>query len=350
MQENFFEALNDLTEKGAQQAQATEAQNIECVNPHKRAIALTIEVESYPRLIDAITSLETGFFRSSIPEGKKKGTIYECSKFIKIKYTLPSLNEAATPAVRKNNAALYRIQMALANMTSPIDDYVHKKLKDPATKIKSNDDLEFAHLMQKLLSDVASNITQAKIKSLHKSIELPGKHIKRLQQRTGAERIVPFVRASRMCMTQHPQRRIPLNTPFKPIIVANFSNTPRKQELSVNSQKFSRRKKTLIVPRSWTRLTGRKWQREQLDRSRVQNQDLQSIIYHTKEDRRLLNSPRLLETQKLCRGEIFQNRIPDINMQNNKDKILHNLSRPRRRHYAHSDTPEAQEIFFLQWN
>ncbi|PVU86863.1 hypothetical protein BB561_006518 [Smittium simulii] len=77
MQEKIFEAINDLTKKGAQQAQDMEAQNIECDDPHEKVRAPMVEVESYPRLIEAIPSLETDFFRSPIPEEERKEIIYE---------------------------------------------------------------------------------------------------------------------------------------------------------------------------------------------------------------------------------------------------------------------------------
>ncbi|PVU95614.1 hypothetical protein BB561_001700 [Smittium simulii] len=153
------QALNDLTKKvkflyiereqqGAQQSQAIKVQNIECDDPRDRIRA---------------------------PVKERKTIIYECPKFLGIKHTPPSLNKSATLAVRKNNAALYGIQMALANLTSIIDDYVQRKLKSPNTKIQGNEDLEFAHTMRELLSNVALSITQNRIDNLHKSMELPGR-------------------------------------------------------------------------------------------------------------------------------------------------------------------------------
>ncbi|PVU92938.1 hypothetical protein BB561_003543 [Smittium simulii] len=134
--------LSQREQQGAQQAQDMEIQNIECDDPHEKVRAPMVEVESYPRLIEAIPSLETDFFRSPIPEEERKEIIYECPKFLGMKYTPPPLNEAATSAVRKNDATFYGIQMALANLTRPIDDYVHRKLKNPSTMIQGNEDLE----------------------------------------------------------------------------------------------------------------------------------------------------------------------------------------------------------------
>ncbi|PVU90899.1 hypothetical protein BB561_004666 [Smittium simulii] len=148
MQEKNFKVLNDLTEKrttGRTASPGYEVQIIECDDSHEKIRASMVEVESYPRLIEAITLLETDFFRRPIPEEEKKKIIYE-----------------STPDVRKNDATLYGIQMALPSMTRPIDDYVHINLKDPATRIRGKKDLEFAQLMRELLSDLRSHQQEAK--------------------------------------------------------------------------------------------------------------------------------------------------------------------------------------------
>ncbi|PVU89791.1 hypothetical protein BB561_005155 [Smittium simulii] len=341
-------------QQSAQQAQAMGAQNIECDNPHKRVRALMVEVESYPRLIETISSLETNFFRSPIPEKKRKEIIYECSKFLRMKYTPHPLNKAATPAVCTNNAALYGIQMALANMTKPIDDYVHKKLKDPAIRIKGNADLEFAHLMRELLFDVTSNITQARIKNFYKLMELLGKHPKRPQQRTVAERGVPFVCASRMCMTQHLQRRILLKTPSKPQPIQQI--TPRR----IRADIFRQRKKTKALSRAtnvfplsrinfYVLSSLYQAHRQQiviqyglplpvplilhshcykLNINRRSSNAItkevaallakraieQSNINHTKKDKRPTSSPGSQKAQQLCRREDLQNIITNSHM------------------------------------
>ncbi|PVU91314.1 hypothetical protein BB561_004460 [Smittium simulii] len=132
-------------------------------------------------------------------------------------------SESATPAVCKNNAALYGIQMALANMIRPLKDYVLKKLKDPAT---------------------------SQIKNLHKLMEFPGRvpqlfeptlkptvknkqldallASKKVSTKNRSRKGVPFVCASRMRMIQYPQRRIPLKTPPKPQSIQQITPRPEK--------------------------------------------------------------------------------------------------------------------------
>ncbi|PVU92345.1 hypothetical protein BB561_003886 [Smittium simulii] len=98
MNEATLQRIEELTEKvnqlllaretvpapitGAQHAQDMKAQNTECKDTHEKA-------------------------RAPMVEEKKKEIIYECSKFLGMKYTPPQLNEAATSAVQKNNVNLY---------------------------------------------------------------------------------------------------------------------------------------------------------------------------------------------------------------------------------------------------
>ncbi|PVU93762.1 hypothetical protein BB561_003060, partial [Smittium simulii] len=63
---------------GAQQAQAMEVQNIECENPHEKLRAPKVEVESYPRLIEAILILsEQKIFNKVFFESNSNGFIVD---------------------------------------------------------------------------------------------------------------------------------------------------------------------------------------------------------------------------------------------------------------------------------
>ncbi|PVU91684.1 hypothetical protein BB561_004261 [Smittium simulii] len=290
MQEKNFEALNYLIEKfqflyikkeqqGAQQAQAIEAQNIECDNPHERFKAPMVDVQSYPRLIEAIPSLETDFFRSPIPRKKK---YYDAN----------------------------RIQMALATMTRKIDDYVHIILRSQPQEFRQ-------------------------LKS-HQQEEEKQK-----------ETLLP---APADCVWHNICNSANLSnvTPNTANNAQNFKGISAKQLIPDNLNIFYEEKRSLILPQKTKTeisyglsltLYPHHYKRK------MNRKDSDAIIR-----RRLLNSPRLLEIQQLCRGDGFQNRILDINMQDNKEKILHDYSISRRHLYAHSDTSEVQENFFFQWN
>ncbi|PVU90191.1 hypothetical protein BB561_004990 [Smittium simulii] len=130
MQEKFFEAISNLTGK-----------------------SVTIYMK------------ESESRWSPIPEKERGEIIYECPEFLGMKYTPPPLNETATPVVRKNDAALCGIQMALTNMTRPIDYYVNRKLKGPTTGIQDSKDLILPQ----------QSITQSRVNNLHRSMRLPGR-------------------------------------------------------------------------------------------------------------------------------------------------------------------------------
>ncbi|PVU89322.1 hypothetical protein BB561_005420 [Smittium simulii] len=235
-----------------------------CDDPHERVRALIIEVKSCLRLIESIPLLETNF---SGAQYLRKKNINECPKFLEIKYTLPPLNEDATSTARKKDVALYRIQMALANTTRPIDDY-------------GNENLEFAHLMREMLSDVASSITQSKINNLHKSIEIPG-------------------RAAQL-----------VGSTVKPLVEKKLLDA-----LLAAKKPPTRSRKTKGDPFACS------------SRLRL----AQYLQWH----KPLRRHPKYCQQRSV---------ILDINMHDNQEKILHDFSRLRRHLYAHSDTPKLQEI------
>ncbi|PVU86103.1 hypothetical protein BB561_006809 [Smittium simulii] len=133
MQEKFFIALKDLTENNKFLYIEREQQ----VAQQAQAITPMVELKGYLRLIEAIPLLETDFFRSPIPEEERKEIIYECPKFLGMKYTPPPLNEAATSSVRKNKAALYGIQMALANLSKQVQEKMYGEYKEIMLQTKS---------------------------------------------------------------------------------------------------------------------------------------------------------------------------------------------------------------------
>ncbi|PVU96696.1 hypothetical protein BB561_001020 [Smittium simulii] len=185
MEEQLIQVIKDLTEKinilymdrerqVTQQTLQMEMQDPECDDPHARIKAPMVEVESYPRLLEAIPSLEEDFFRNPISEEERKEIVYSCPKFLGMNYTPPPLNEAAPTSVRKMDLILYGIQLSLVNLTRPIDQYVHDKLRRyPETDPKDNEDSNFAVSMRELISDVASTITQTRIDNMYKTMELP---------------------------------------------------------------------------------------------------------------------------------------------------------------------------------
>ncbi|PVU94476.1 hypothetical protein BB561_002508 [Smittium simulii] len=324
MQEIFFEVINDLAEKvkflyiereqqGTQQAQVMGAQNIECDGPH---------IIFRAPIVQKLTSLGAQYLR------KKKEFIYECPKFLGMNITLPPLNEEATSAVQKNDATLYGIQMALANMTKPIYDL---KLNSPNTRIQDKENLEFAHLMKELLSDVASSITQSKIDNLHKLVGILDRENKSLffaasgQDSQTTNRSGAFwKRVSKSLATAT------LRTAAY-YLFALLQVEDKQESYQHNYQEgrgsFSKEKN----------YTGKEYN----------TRFLQLTLYHTKENKRPKSSSGRQEAQQLRRTEKFQDGITDIHMQDYQEKRLHCVFRSRRRFYACSDTLEMQKISLL---
>ncbi|PVU95737.1 hypothetical protein BB561_001651 [Smittium simulii] len=372
-----------------------------------------VEVESYPRLIEAIPSLESDFFRSPILEEEKKGIIYKCPKFLGMKYSRPPLNEAATSAVRKNDAALYGIQMALANLTRPINDYVHSKLKDLTTRIQGNEELEFAHTMRKLLSDVASSITQNRINNLYKSMELP-ERVPQLVEPT-VKPLVENEQLDALLAAKKPTARSRRNkrSLFRPRQQTAFCTTSATAQPSHNATP-----NTAINDQTTQSLTDNKWVKNIVEKGfKIPFRNLipekpkaltkknfissrgisakqlipgkLNIFYKkkmgvisyglpltlylhrykrkmskkasdaiTKEVAALLAKNAIEQVKSLTPGfysQLFsipkktEDLHPVLDLQklnnfNNQDKGLYDLSESRGRFYAHSDTPEVQEI------
>ncbi|PVU95516.1 hypothetical protein BB561_001779 [Smittium simulii] len=277
----------------------------------------------------ANASYESDFFRSPIFKEERKENIYECPKFLGMKYTPPPHNKAATPAICKNNLALYRIQMTVANITRPIDDYVHKKLKDPASRIKGNNDL--------------------KINNLHKSMEIPGRlgallaakkpiAISRKNKRSSLCQRQQTASGTTSAMAQTPHNATP-NTD-------NNDQTTQSREGIQNSVQESESREAKGFDKEKLYKSDNLWPTTHSSSTSIQEKNKKKSQLWNNQGvyRRPTSSSRPLETQQLCRGEEFQNVISDIHAQDDQEKGLYDLSESRGRFFAHSDTSEVQEI------
>ncbi|PVU89087.1 hypothetical protein BB561_005552 [Smittium simulii] len=267
-----------------------EVQNIEGDNPHEKVRAPMMEVESYPRFIEVIPLLETDFFRSPIPEEERKEIIY-------------------------------------------------KKIKNPNTRIQGNEDLEFAHTMRELLSDVASSITQSRINNLHKLMELPD----RLTAKSRRNKKSPFCPRQQTAfgttsvIAQTPHNATPntvknnqtTQSRTTRYVLSRLGQTHRQQmsqkhsregikysvqEFEFREAKTSMRKKfirnlakagsllTLHLNRYKQKISKKASDAitQEVAALLVNNAIEQSTLYNTKKDRRPTFSSRPPETQQLC--------------------------------------------------
>ncbi|PVU92850.1 hypothetical protein BB561_003576 [Smittium simulii] len=132
------------------------------------------KLEAYSEISQTISAMQKDFFRSPMTEEECKDIIYSYPKMTGLNYTPPHLNDTASNTVKKLGSQLYGIQLNLANMTRPIDYFVHNRIiNNPGAKPKSDDVLEFAEIMRVSISDLASSITQIRVDNLYKTMKLP---------------------------------------------------------------------------------------------------------------------------------------------------------------------------------
>ncbi|PVU86851.1 hypothetical protein BB561_006524, partial [Smittium simulii] len=126
-------------------------------------------------LTEALPSIEEDFFKLPLSKKERKMAIHSCSKTSSMNYNPPPLNDSATSAVKKTDSALYGIQ-SLVQATRPIDYYVHRRIQDnPGLNTTEDSATLFASTMRALLADIAATVTQARIDSLYRGLDLPGK-------------------------------------------------------------------------------------------------------------------------------------------------------------------------------
>ncbi|OMJ12448.1 hypothetical protein AYI70_g9117, partial [Smittium culicis] len=168
MDQQYMQIIQDLSEKvnalmaqrehqSTHQEQLMNVQALECDDPHIKTKAPMIEVESYPALIEAIPSMDEDFFRSPLEDEVRKDIIYECPKFISMNYQPPPLNDAAPPNAKKTDATLYSIQQSLAQLTRPLDHYIHEQLRQRRQVDPENDEyIVLVKTMRTMLAGLAS--------------------------------------------------------------------------------------------------------------------------------------------------------------------------------------------------
>ncbi|OMJ08662.1 hypothetical protein AYI70_g11402, partial [Smittium culicis] len=187
MEQELIQLIKDLTNKvkilyedrerqGTSNEQRMNVQNSDVEDPHLRVRAPAYEVENYPELIEEFPDMEDDIFRSPLKDHERKEIVYGYPKFKVVNYQPPPLNDTAPTAVKKVDGLLYSIQQSLANITRPIDQYRHEKLRLGKTVDPDNDDDIIAmESIRRLITDLASSISQTRVENIHKSLEFPGK-------------------------------------------------------------------------------------------------------------------------------------------------------------------------------
>ncbi|PVU92303.1 hypothetical protein BB561_003915 [Smittium simulii] len=397
MEEQLIQVIKDLTEKinilymdrerqVTQQTLQMEVQDPECGDPHARIRAPMVEVESYPRFLEAIPSLEEDFFRNPISEEERKEIVYSCPKFLGMNYTPPPLNKTAPTSVRKMDSILNGIQLSLANLTRPIDQYVHDKLRRyPETDPKDNEDSNFAVSMRKLISDLASTITQTRINNMYKTMELPGRapqliesaikplieneQLNTLLAAKNSERKSRSTRGKRpfQQLQQYANGYAPAPAQNVQPADVNSGKTIKRALIRARKRVLSRRTPICFEPlHSPTSFYASSSIQEKDDKRCQQNIDSRSIVligkesnrgsqiknsrilqpafYYPKENWGFETSTRLEELKQACSGDPLQDGVAKIGLQSNKIKGLHDMAGSGGCIHAYIDPQIMQEI------
>ncbi|OMJ14918.1 hypothetical protein AYI70_g7600 [Smittium culicis] len=154
------EQFNEIAEMFKQLLRERQ-QNAEPEDPFISTRIPITDLAVYPELIEALPSIEDDFFRAPLSEEERKEAIHSCPR---------------TPAsVKKADACLTGIQIALAQATRPADYCEHRIIQDNSLLREDDPHINFANTMRALLADIASTVTQGRLDNMHKGMDLPGK-------------------------------------------------------------------------------------------------------------------------------------------------------------------------------
>ncbi|PVU91193.1 hypothetical protein BB561_004518 [Smittium simulii] len=377
------------------QIQQESVEILECNNPHTRFRAPIVELETYPKLLEAIPCLKKDFFRACISEEARKELIYGSAKFCGMNYNPPPINENASLAVKKMDSAMYGVQSMLVNLTRPMSQYVHNKLRmEPNTNILNNRDLEHNLMIREMIADIDAHITQLRIEHVKQMNMLVA--AKKAEKRSAVRNttrsrntfssassilskgvsasLLSLVKAHRQPVDQeHCRKEVknPIQTPQ--YVTANFgllikesddqfervfgANAPRCFNNLTRSKanatpKLIQEKNYIGGKRDSDNGSGNSSLKESHRRSKNKNSwVLQSTICNTKENRGTQTSPGTEETQLSCRREKLQDGVTKKNIPDHTQKGLHDVSGLRRYMCAYSDTSNMQEVskVYLEW-
>ncbi|PVU88724.1 hypothetical protein BB561_005727 [Smittium simulii] len=109
------------------------------VDPHISTNMPATYLDVYPKLAEALPTIEDNFFCLPLTDKERKEAIFSYPKISKMKYLTPVVNETASTTAKRADSVLYNLQATLANITKPIDLFVHQKLlKNPEISNEDN--------------------------------------------------------------------------------------------------------------------------------------------------------------------------------------------------------------------
>ncbi|PVU92343.1 hypothetical protein BB561_003884 [Smittium simulii] len=362
VQQATLQRIEELTEKVNQLLLARETVPAPITVPEPEDQFITTrapanKLKIYPMLKEAPPLIDEGLFCIYLTEEKRKNAIYSCPRSSFINYLPPPLNDSALTAVKKADSTLHGIQVALAQATRPVDYYANRIIQDNPGITFDDPRFLFADTTRVLLFDIAATVTQERLDNLHRGMYLPEKPQQLVESEYGTQNST----SSYTAPAQTTEAAIPGS-------LENPSNFPVGGRLAMFKQ-------------TWEKLTDNQWIRNIDEKEDVSTQraaalwvtaiddaptsvqaeaqsrglpdpDGGSSIIANKEsnrgkDRGTQTCSRLTETELSCRREKFQDGVSCLHMQTNQAKELHDVSRSRKRIYAHSYTQLLQEVSAL---
>ncbi|PVU87435.1 hypothetical protein BB561_006330 [Smittium simulii] len=137
--------------------------------------SLAKDLQTYPRLIEALPSIDTDFFWSPLSDEEKRDIVQTCPQTMGMMYMQPPINDAAAAPIKKLDNAYYNVQSFITQATRPVDYYVNQLLQDKPEAPANDPRFLFASTMRLLLSEACTLLTQARLDNLHSGLNLPGR-------------------------------------------------------------------------------------------------------------------------------------------------------------------------------
>ncbi|OMJ19676.1 hypothetical protein AYI69_g6528 [Smittium culicis] len=167
----------------------------------------------YPELIEALPSIEDDFFRTPLSEEERKEAIHSIPRSSSMSYQPPPLNGSASVAVKKADACLRGIQIALAQATRPVDYFVHRIIQDNPSVREDDPHINFSNTMRAILADIVYTVTQGRLDNLHKGMDLPGKPQKLVDSDT--KPLMDQEKLEALIVSKKPEKRARIRKPFR---------------------------------------------------------------------------------------------------------------------------------------
>ncbi|OMH78868.1 hypothetical protein AX774_g7733, partial [Zancudomyces culisetae] len=126
----------------------------------------------YPKLQKALPTVEQDFFWTPLADVERKEFYAAIPRNSGMDYEPSEENIKLSGDNKRTDAMLYDIQYRLSAVTRPLDYFMHEAIRDGGA-VSAEKLAVFINSIRVLLADVASNITQQRIKLSYKASGVP---------------------------------------------------------------------------------------------------------------------------------------------------------------------------------